>query len=97
MLNGTVFSNPLVVAMKSYEVLARRYCAFLGENPDEEIEGLPIWRIALGDLEAAINALETFGVAARSPMNDHDIHLQQQDGSGNKPTPPERPKLKRVA
>ncbi len=83
--------------MKSYEVLARRYCAFLGENPDEEIEGLPVWRIALADLEAAINALETFGVSARSPMNDHEI-LIPNDGSGNKPAPrPNGPKLRRVA
>ncbi|WP_018996994.1 hypothetical protein [Hirschia maritima] len=83
--------------MKSYEVLARRYCAFLGEDPDEEIEGLPVWRIALADLEAAINALETFGVSARSPMNETDI-TPNDDGSGNKPAPPKkRPKLRRVA
>ena len=83
--------------MKSYEVLARRYCAFLGEDPDEEIEGLPVWRIALADLEAAINALETFGVSARSPMSEQDINTNN-DGSGNKPLPPKtRPKLRRVA
>ncbi len=82
--------------MKSYEVLARRYCAFLGEDPDEEIEGLPIWRIALADLEAAINALETFGVSARSPMTEEDIELpDEQTPTGIAPRSP--PKLRCVA
>lgn len=82
--------------MKSYEVLARRYCAFLGENPDEEIEGLPIWRIALADLEAAINALETFGVSARSPMTEEDIPLpDEKSTTGNVPRSP--PNLRSVA
>ena len=41
--------------MTAYEQLARRYCALLGEDPDERIDGLPVWRIAMGDLEAAMN------------------------------------------
>ncbi len=82
--------------MKSYEVLARRYCAFLGEDPDETIEGLPVWRIALADLEAAINALETFGINARTPMSEEEIPTRNDDGSGNRPFNG-RPKLRRVA
>lgn len=83
--------------MKSYEVLARRYCAFLGEDPDGEIEGLPIWRIALADLEAAINALETFGVSARSPMTEEDIPIPGSNTEIDPPPSPSRPKLRRVA
>ena len=59
--------------MKTHEVLARRYCAFLGENPDDIINDLPAWRHALVDLEAAIQALATFGVEARAPMNDDEF------------------------
>ncbi|MFC7290371.1 hypothetical protein [Hirschia litorea] len=73
--------------MKSYEVLARRYCAFLGEDPDEEIEGLPIWKIALADLEAAINALETFGVSARAPMTDENIPLLEEQSKPERSPP----------
>lgn len=65
--------------MKSYEVLARRYCALLGEDPDEIIEGIPAWRVALVDLEAAINALETFGIEARGPMSEDDYADPSQD------------------
>ncbi len=55
--------------MTAYEQLARRYCALLGEDPDERIEGLPVWRIALGDLEAAMNALDTFGLDTRATFH----------------------------
>lgn len=62
--------------MKSFELLARRYCAFLGEDPDEILEGLPMWKIALTDLEAAITALEMFGVEARGPMSEDEVELE---------------------
>ena len=58
--------------VKSYEVLARRYCALLGEDPDETIEGIPAWRFALVDLEAAIHALHTFGIDAEAPLRDQE-------------------------
>ncbi len=51
--------------MTAYEQLARRYCALLGENPDEKIDGIEIWRLALADLEAAMNALDTYGMDVR--------------------------------
>jgi hypothetical protein len=56
--------------MTAYEQLARRYCALLGEDPDERIEGLPVWRIAMGDLEAAMNALDTFGLDVRTTFHE---------------------------
>jgi hypothetical protein len=59
-----------MVAMTAYEQLARRYCALLGEDPDERIEGLPVWRIAMGDLEAAMNALDTFGLDVRQTFHE---------------------------
>mgnify|MGYP006969297680 CR=1 FL=1 len=40
--------------MTSYEQLARRYCALIGEDADDRIDGVPVWRIAMADLEAAI-------------------------------------------
>jgi len=85
--------------MKSYEVLARRYCAFLGENPDDVIEGLPIWRIALADLEAAVNALETFGISARDPLSEDEFPLSSPPENNNDETGKIRskPKLRRVA
>ena len=52
--------------MTAYEQLARRYCALLGEDPDERLEGVVLWRYALGDLEAAMNALDTFGMDTRT-------------------------------
>jgi hypothetical protein len=56
--------------MTAYEKLARRYCALLGEDPDERIEGMPVWRVALGDLEAAMNALDTFGLDVRTTFHE---------------------------
>ncbi|MEM6625557.1 MAG: hypothetical protein AAF719_02535 [Pseudomonadota bacterium] len=76
--------------MDKFELLARRYCAFLGEDPDDTIEGLPVWRIALADLEAAINALDTFGIDVREPFKDvpdPDIHAPKRP----------KPKITRVA
>jgi hypothetical protein len=55
--------------MNAYEQLARRYCALVGEDPDERIEGVPVWRLALGDLEAAMNALDTFGLETRTTFH----------------------------
>jgi hypothetical protein len=83
--------------MKSYEVLARRYCAFLGENPDEVIEGLPIWRIALADLEAAVNALETFGISARDPLSEVEFPTDEDPNTSEGSSKKVRPKLRRVA
>jgi len=51
--------------MTAYEELARRYCALLGENPDDRIDNVEIWRLALADLEAAMNALDTYGLDVR--------------------------------
>jgi len=56
--------------MTAYEQLARRYCALLGEDPDERIEGVPVWRVAMADLEAAMNALDTFGLNTRSAFHE---------------------------
>ncbi len=82
--------------MKSYEVLARRYCALLGEDPDQVIEGVPVWRIALVDLEAAITALDTFGVDARGPMCEDEYHKIPDDTDPNDTTNKVVP-LRRVA
>jgi hypothetical protein len=56
--------------MTAYEQLARRYCALLGEDPDERIDNVPVWRIAMADLEAAMNALDTFGLDVRTTFHD---------------------------
>ena len=82
--------------MKTYEVLARRYCALLGEDPDEIIQGLPAWRIALVDLEAAIHALETFGVEARAPMNDEAFNPDNWSSLDDVPPPPGAPKKENI-
>lgn len=55
--------------MTAYEQLARRYCALLGEDADERIDGVPVWRIAMADLEAAMNALDTFGLDVRTTFH----------------------------
>ncbi len=55
-------------AMTSYEQLARRYCALIGEDADDRIEGIPVWRIAMADLKAAMNALDTFGLDVRTTL-----------------------------
>ena len=83
------------MTVKTCEVLARRYCALLGEDPDETIEGLPVWKIALADLEAAITALETFGVNARAPMSDTEY--ASTDAFNTTPRSPRPPKLRCVA
>ena len=56
--------------MTAYEQLARRYCALLGEDADERIDGVPVWRVALADLEAAMNALDTFGLDLRTTFHE---------------------------
>lgn len=56
--------------MTAYEQLARRYCALLGEDADERIDGVPVWRVALADLEAAMNALDTFGLDIRTTFHE---------------------------
>jgi hypothetical protein len=78
--------------MTTYEQLARRYCALLGEDPDERIEGVPMWRYAMGDLEAAMNALDTFGLDIRTTFH--------QIAEESTPAPTRaagRPFLRRVA
>ena len=55
--------------MTAYEQLARRYCALLGEDADDRIDGVPVWRIAMADLEAAMNALDTFGLDIRTTFH----------------------------
>jgi hypothetical protein len=78
--------------MTAYEQLARRYCALLGEEPDELIEGIPAWRYALVDLESAMNALDTFGLDIRRAF--HVIAEAERLPAG---TPRARPFLRRVA
>lgn len=56
--------------MTAYEQLARRYCALIGEDADDRIDGVPVWRVALADLEAAMNALDTFGLDVRTAFHD---------------------------
>ena len=56
--------------MTSYEQLARRYCALIGEDADDRIDGVPVWRIAMADLEAAMNALDTFGLDVRTTFHE---------------------------
>jgi hypothetical protein len=56
--------------MTAYEQLARRYCALLGEDADDRIGGVPVWRIAMADLEAAMNALDTFGMEVRTTFHE---------------------------
>jgi hypothetical protein len=56
--------------MTTYEQLARRYCALLGEDADDRIDGVPVWRIAMADLEAAMNALDTFGLDVRTTFHE---------------------------
>ncbi len=56
--------------MTAYEQLARRYCALLGEDADDRIDGVPVWRVALADLEAAMNALDTFGLDIRTTFHE---------------------------
>ncbi len=56
--------------MTTYEQLARRYCALLGEDADDRIDGVPVWRVAMADLEAAMNALDTFGLDVRTAFHE---------------------------
>ena len=66
--------------MTAYEQLARRYCALLGEDPDERVEGMPVWRIAMGDLEAAMNALDTYGLDIRKTFHEiYEANLPAED------------------
>lgn len=80
--------------MNAYEALARRYCALLGEDPDERVEGLPVWRIALADLEAAMNALDTFGFDVRASFHDLSETAAQatrrEAAAGDEPDPAPR-------
>lgn len=74
--------------MTSYEELARRYCALLGEKPDEQIDGVEIWRLALADLEAAMNALDTYGLDVRRTF--HKLADSAEPGSESAPAPNSR-------
>ncbi len=67
--------------MTAYEELARRYCALLGENPDDRIDNVEIWRLALADLEAAMNALDTYGLDVRRTF--HRMTDTDQDATSN--------------
>ncbi|MEZ5937619.1 MAG: hypothetical protein R3C52_05300 [Hyphomonadaceae bacterium] len=79
--------------MNPYEQLARRYCALLGEDPEERINGVQVWRVALADLEAAMNALDTYGLDVRETFHKlAEATLPEQ--------PPETdpaPRIRRVA
>jgi len=68
--------------MTAYEQLARRYCALQGEDPDERIEGVPVWRIAMADLEAAMNALDTFGLDIRTTFHEISEATEQPKPKG---------------
>ena len=56
--------------MTAYDQLARRYCALIGEDADHRIDGVRVWRIAMADLEAAMNALDTFGLDTRTTFHE---------------------------
>lgn len=73
--------------MTAYEELARRYCALLGENPDDRIDNVEIWRLALADLEAAMNALDTYGLDVRRTFHllADDDHERAPDADGRNP------------
>jgi hypothetical protein len=70
--------------MTAYEKLARRYCALLGEEADDRIDGVPVWRIAMADLEAAMNALDTFGLDIRTTFHEiaETTEIQRPRGLG---------------
>jgi hypothetical protein len=70
--------------MTAYEKLARRYCALLGEDADDRIDGVPVWRIAMADLEAAMNALDTFGLDIRTTFHEisETTEVQRPRGLG---------------
>lgn len=70
--------------MTAYEELARRYCALLGENPDDRIDNVEIWRLALADLEAAMNALDTYGLDVRRTF--HRLADTESDGDSSSTT-----------
>jgi hypothetical protein len=42
----------------------------IGEDADDRIDGVPVWRIAMADLEAAMNALDTFGLDVRTTFHE---------------------------
>ena len=69
--------------MTAYEQLARRYCALLGEDADDRIDGVPVWRIAMADLEAAMNALDTFGLGRDSAARRSRI-MQPAGGAAHR-------------
>ncbi len=69
--------------MKAYEELARRYCALLGEKPDDRIDGVEIWRLALADLEAAMNALDTYGLDVRRTFHKLADQDAEEPAQGN--------------
>ena len=76
--------------MTAYEQLARRYCALLGENPDELIDNVEIWRLALADLEAAMNALDTYGLDVRQQFHRIAESLDQNAEGVRQPQPGNR-------
>lgn len=48
--------------MELSEAIGRRYCAFRGEDPDQIIDGKPVWQLALEDVRVSLNVLETFQI-----------------------------------
>jgi hypothetical protein len=79
--------------MTAYEQLARRYCALLGEDADDRIDGVPVWRIAMADLEAAMNALDTFGLDVRTTFHE----ISEAAGTPRPTLSGLLPRLRRVA
>ena len=73
--------------MTSYEQLARRYCALIGEDADDRIDGVPVWRIAMADLEAAMNALDTFGQLSTKSLKRPKRPSRRTSSSAASPDP----------
>lgn len=48
--------------MELSEAIGRRYCAFRGEDPDQIMDGKPVWQLALEDVRVSLNAQETFHI-----------------------------------
>jgi len=54
------------------EAICRRYCAFLGLNPDEIIQGVIQWRICRNEIQAIMNVMDTMHIQFENPF-DNDI------------------------
>ena len=49
------------------EAMGRRYCAFRRDDPDEILDGQPLWVHAVTDIEVSLNVLDTFNIDVPVP------------------------------